>query len=176
MTRLIAIVVLVCWAGLASAGGPGPDPLLALSPIVFELRGGPGQQATAGGALSYRVRPSFRLGASVDYVAAEATTLSGSVAASHRHCKPVATYTLEVPSGKTMALGFAGYDFETNGLLQPYVELGAGILDRDWAVAGTVGALARLTDWIEGGVAYRVIGSGGAETNHGALLVLRLGW
>ena len=178
MIRLISIAALVCWAGLASAGAPGPEPRLRapLPRVVFELRGGPGQAATAGGALSYRVRPSFRLGASVDYMAAESVSVSGSVTASHRHCKPTAAYTLEVPSGRTMALGFAGYDFETNGLLRPYVEVGAGILDRDWAVAGTVGTLARLTDWIEGGMAYRVIGSGGAETNHGALLVLRLGW
>ena len=181
----------------AQAGEPGPEPQVTPQPVnqlylapadpweepfkprlFVSLHGGPGTDATIGGTMSYRLGQSFRFGASLDYVANGDTRVSGSVTSEcgckHR-CKSTATNELRVEGGKVLGLVTVEADLG-DSLVAPYIGAGAGMLDNDWAVSGQAGALARITDRIRAGVAYRVIGAGGEnETNHGALFVVRVG-
>ena len=123
----------------------------------------------------------MRFGVGVDYVAAPPASVTGSVTASctHHHCKhgceATTTQTLEAESGQTLTQAVAEYELHTDLPLKPYVGAGVGVLERDWAASGTAGALVRVFKDAQVGVAYRVIGSGQQETNHGGLLVVKMG-
>ena len=213
----ISVLLVLLVELVAHAGEPGPDDayIASVSPPVLdaphpvdvwqedatelprlylELHGGPGQNATVGGQMTYRPAWSHgaRFGIGLDWVAGDGIAMSQSVTAEcssssgHRptesysrggsECSSSATQTLEDRSGATLFQAVGEFHVERDWLVQPYVGAGVGVLDRDLAWSATVGALVPIAGSLSGGISYRVIDANRpGNASHGALFVVRVG-
>ncbi len=165
-----------------------PEPTL-----FFQLHGGPGQNATAGGQIT--MRPAFshglRFGAGVDYVAGEDTSASqqanascssGDGRASSGWPKPpvveceVSAASRAEKGGGTLAQALGEFQFETDWLADPVLGVGVGVHDAELAWSVTGGFLIPIWQGVSVGMSYRLIDTRVWQSaSHGALVVVRVG-
>jgi len=125
----------------------------------FEVRGGGGDYTSAGALVLFEVNQGLSAGLSVDYL------FDVKSAADKYHSRV---------NGRTLALAVAEYSLALDDDLTPFVSVGVGVLDSEFAYDTRVGFRRTLFGNVEGVISYRMLDVKDSSPSHSALLGLRV--